>query len=85
MAQTGEEDVSAEAVVKRLNDARFNLASKNQKNGLLIDAQVQLNNLQNEQQATKALLSEQSEHVEDLKKLAQKRKKRDQLKEQLSK
>lgn len=85
LAQTGEEDVSAEAVVKRLNDARFNLASKNQKNGLLIDAQVQLNNLQNEQQATKTLLSEQSEHVEDLKKLAQKRKKRDQLKEQLSK
>lgn len=85
LAQTGDEDVSSEVVVKRLDDARFSLVSRNQKNGRLVDAQAQLTNLQDEQQATKELLTEQNQHVDDLKTLAKKRQERDQLKEQLSK
>jgi uncharacterized protein YhaN len=84
LAQTGDEGVSAASVVERLEQAQYQLVSKNKKNGELVNAQSQLHKLQEARHATVKLLEEQSTTVERLKILDQQRATRERIKQALS-
>lgn len=85
LAQTGDEDVSADDVWQRLTNARYALVSKSNRVGKLLDEENRLENLKQEEAETKALLEQQTDKTKQLENLGQKRLRRHELKARLKK
>ncbi|MBK5243188.1 AAA family ATPase [Clostridium sp.] len=61
---SGDENISQQQVMNRLNDATLDMESKNRKKGIFIEAKNELESLQNERADIQMLESEQQENME---------------------